>query len=72
VNAVEFNTYSDFAGYIFDRKCQNCNVKSIQNSGGIHTLVQSWLSGQGNPEGLYNQMLEIDSHSNDQFAGQMQ
>jgi hypothetical protein len=71
-NAIEFNTYSDFADYVFDRKCQKCNAKFIQDSGGIKTLFRSWLSGQGNLEGLHNQVLEIDGHSNDQFAGQVQ
>ena len=45
--APVFNTYTDFALYLKDRKCPNCNVEYVQSNRDVDALFQSWLTGKG-------------------------
>jgi len=42
-----FDTYTDFALYISQRKCPKCNKTLILSSSQVESLFQSWLSNKG-------------------------
>lgn len=57
-----FDTYTDFAKYIVDRKCPKCSSVLIQSASQVDYLFRSWISNKGAP------LIHIDTKKCEHFT----
>jgi hypothetical protein len=68
-----FDTYTDFALYVSQRKCPTCTTVFISSSSQVEALFQAWLSNKSTciPHHVFSQYIILTTSSGHMFQSAM-